>query len=112
MDDADDNAQKQQQALQQLTQQLEQEQPTSTAQASADDGLFFGLTPAAVVLGLVVSTIGLALLRYAKVTLQFPVAIAGLVLMALPFFVTNAVALGVVCALAVVGLVVVVKSAG
>ena len=107
MDDVIAQQEKQQQTLQALQKQLEQAQAEEKADAKAhpdDAGTIMGFTPAALVLGLIVSTLGLALLRYARVTVQWSFAVVGLALMTIPFFITDAVVLGVVTVVVVGGL--------
>lgn len=106
MDDAIAEQQKQQQTLQALQKQLEQAQAEEKQEQAShpDDGTIFGFTPAALILGLIVSTLGLALLRYARVTVQWSFAVVGLALMTIPFFITDAVVLGVVTVVVVGGL--------
>ncbi len=69
--------------------QQESQQHEGKSAGGADDGLFAGMTAGSLLVGLVMSTVGIALLRYARVSLQWLFAIAGVLLMTVPFFITD-----------------------
>ena len=77
-----------------LTRQLEAAQTKDKAGAVDAGGMFDGMTAGSLVVGLVLSTVGLGLVRYGKVVLSWMYAIVGVVLMVLPFFITDAWILG------------------
>lgn len=73
-------------ALSALAGQMEQAH-TSTPVGGAPDATLFGYSMGGLMMGLVVSTIGIGCLRYAKVTSQFIYAIPGVIFLVVPFFV-------------------------
>ncbi len=79
-----------------LTKQLEAAQAKGAKPgAAADDGVFMGMTMGSLMIGLVLSTVGVALVRYARVTGQWMYAGIGALLFALPFVITDALWLGI-----------------
>lgn len=82
--------------LQALVKQLEAAQakegaaPKGPASAAALDQTILGYTPAALFLGLVISTAGIACIRYAKVTSRLGPLLLGIALFALAVFVKDA----------------------
>jgi len=60
---------------------------TSTPPGAAPDATLFGYSMGGLMMGLVLSTIGIGCLRYAKVTSQFIYAIPGVIFLVVPFFV-------------------------
>lgn len=94
--------------LQALVKQLEAAQategaaPKGPAGGTAPDQTIFGYTPAAIFLGLVISTAGIGCIRYAKVTSRLGPLLVGVVLIALAFIVKDArILLGASAAIAV-----------
>ncbi|MDP2340965.1 MAG: hypothetical protein Q8O67_08410 [Deltaproteobacteria bacterium] len=73
-----------------LTKQLELAQAEQKAGGDVDGGMFDGLTAGSLMVGLVLSTIGLGLVRYGKVMLSWMYAIFGVALMVIPFFIMDA----------------------
>jgi hypothetical protein len=63
---------------------------TSDAAPPSEQPALFGMTPGSLLVGLVLSTIGLGCVRYAKVVGQWLFAFVGAALFLLPFFVTDA----------------------
>lgn len=83
--------------LQALTKQLEAAQAKQGQPGkAADDSVMFGLSFGALMVGLVLSTIGVGFFRYARVVGQWSFAILGAVLFVLPFVFDDAVVLAAV----------------
>ena len=57
--------------------------------AHDDAGVWAGLSAGSLMVGLVLSTAGIGMIRYARVTLQWMWAIVGVLLMTIPFVITN-----------------------
>ena len=93
LDDMGVNADALQALTQQLQQQLAAEQATQAKvgvqKATTTEPTFFGFTMGALFAGLIISTIGIGYLRYAKSTAEPIIAIFGLALLVIPFFITQ-----------------------
>ena len=77
-----------------LSEQLAHEGQPST-QASAEPTMF-GMTMGGIFVAFVVSTVGLGLMNYGRSTSSVTFAGFGLAMMAVPFFLTNTIVVGVV----------------
>ena len=82
--------------LQALTKQLEAAQGKQAKQDATDDSVMFGLSFGALMVGLVLSTIGVGFFRYARVVGEWSFAILGAALFFLPFVFDDAVVLAAV----------------
>ena len=83
--------------LQGLLKQLEAAQKAQAEGAATqgeaqpvDSGTFMGMSGGALFAGLVISTLGIAYIRYGKTSGQFAFAMFGLAMLVVPFFVTTA----------------------
>jgi hypothetical protein len=74
-------------ALSALTGQLEQAAHTSTPAGGAPDATLFGYSMGGLMMGVVLSIIGMGCLRYAKVSSQFIYVVPGVIFLVVPFFV-------------------------
>lgn len=77
--------------LQKLVKQLEaaQRAETRTDGKPPEAATFMGMTMGGLFAGLVVSTLGIAYIRYAKTTSQYLFALCGLLMLVVPFFVSQ-----------------------
>lgn len=92
-------------ALQQAqrAQQQHEKQQQGTSGTTPAEQTFFGYTFGALFLALVISTVGIAYVRYAKVTSELAPFLVGVALFVMTYFITDALAL-FVSAAGVIGL--------
>jgi len=77
--------------------QLSPEMQKAAAQVSSGSGGLFDFSMGSLIAGIIFSGLGLIYFRYGKINHRYSTLICGILLMALPFFISNVLYLSLAC---------------